>query len=45
VREDLYSRSAGYYALGRMAYPPALAEAMPLAGVERALDVGCGPAP
>jgi SAM-dependent methyltransferase len=43
VREDLYSGSAEYYAVGRMGYPPALADAMPLDGVERALDVGCGP--
>ncbi|WP_329046400.1 class I SAM-dependent methyltransferase [Amycolatopsis sp. NBC_01488] len=44
---SLYSGSAAYYARGRSAYPPELAEAfvteLGLAGPGRLLDVGCGP--
>lgn len=44
---SLYSGSAGYYARGRAAYPPELAEAfvaeLGLDGSGRLLDVGCGP--
>ncbi len=44
---SLYSGSAGYYARGRVAYPPELAEAfvaeLGLDGSGRLLDVGCGP--
>lgn len=44
---SLYSGSAGYYARGRAAYPPALATAfaaeLELDGSGRLLDVGCGP--
>ncbi|MDT7800292.1 MAG: hypothetical protein QOI78_3725 [Actinomycetota bacterium] len=44
---SLYSGSAAYYARGRVAYPPALAEALSaelaLDGSGRLLDVGCGP--
>ncbi|MFJ7214909.1 class I SAM-dependent methyltransferase [Amycolatopsis sp. NPDC098790] len=44
---SLYSGSAGYYARGRAAYPPSLAEAfvaeLGLDGSGRLLDVGCGP--
>ncbi|MFJ9779950.1 class I SAM-dependent methyltransferase [Amycolatopsis sp. NPDC101161] len=44
---SLYSGSAGYYARGRAAYPPELAEAfvaeVGLDGTGRLLDVGCGP--
>ena len=43
----LYAGSARYYAQGRMAYPPAVAEtfrdALGLDGSGRLLDVGCGP--
>jgi SAM-dependent methyltransferase len=45
--ETLFKGSAEYYAVGRMAYPPALAEALRdalgLDGTGRLLDVGCGP--
>ncbi|QYN22157.1 class I SAM-dependent methyltransferase [Amycolatopsis sp. DSM 110486] len=45
--ESLYSGSAAYYARGRVAYPPeladALANALRLDGSGRFLDVGCGP--
>ncbi|WP_326565302.1 methyltransferase domain-containing protein [Amycolatopsis rhabdoformis] len=45
--ESLYSGSATYYARGRVAYPPALAEALAdvlgLDGSGRLLDIGCGP--
>ncbi|MDQ7807882.1 class I SAM-dependent methyltransferase [Amycolatopsis sp. A133] len=44
---SLYSGSAGYYARGRVAYPPELAAAfaaeLGLDGSGRLLDVGCGP--
>ena len=43
----LYEGSAPHYAVGRMAYPPALADALRdalgLDGSGRLLDVGCGP--
>ena len=43
----LYAGSAEHYAIGRMAYPPALADALrddlELDGTGRLLDVGCGP--
>jgi len=43
----LYAGSAEHYAIGRMAYPPGLAEALrdelKLDGTGRLLDVGCGP--
>ncbi len=43
----LYSGAAAYYAVGRAAYPPALAsrlaEELGLDGSGRLLDVGCGP--
>ena len=45
--ETLYRGSAAYYGVGRMPYPPAvadtLAEAVDLDGTQRLLDVGCGP--
>ncbi|SHN47069.1 Methyltransferase domain-containing protein [Cryptosporangium aurantiacum] len=45
--ETLYAGSAPYYAVGRMPYPPELAEAigaeLGLDGRGRLLDVGCGP--
>jgi SAM-dependent methyltransferase len=43
VRENLYTGSAEYYPVGRMPYPAALADALPLDGSRRLLDVGCGP--
>ena len=43
----LYTGSAPFYAAGRVAYPPELADrladALPLDGSGRLLDVGCGP--
>ena len=43
----LYAGSAEYYAIGRVRYPPALADALAehlrLDGTGRLLDVGCGP--
>lgn len=43
----LYGGSAAHYAVGRVAYPAAVAdtlvEAVPLDGSGRLLDVGCGP--
>ncbi|MEV4123358.1 hypothetical protein [Micromonospora sp. NPDC049645] len=45
--ETLYAGSAGHYTVGRMPYPPSLAEAIDTAldldGTGRLLDVGCGP--
>lgn len=45
--ETLYAGSAAHYPVGRVAYPPALAEAirdaLDLDGTGRLLDVGCGP--
>lgn len=45
--ETLYAGSARHYAVGRMPYPPAIAEAvraeLGLDGSGRLLDVGCGP--
>lgn len=45
--ETLYAGSAGHYGIGRMPYPPCLAEAigkeLDLDGTGRLLDVGCGP--
>ncbi|MEQ4304087.1 class I SAM-dependent methyltransferase [Plantactinospora sp. B6F1] len=45
--ETLYAGSADYYAVGRMPYPAALADALAaelqLDGSGRLLDVGCGP--
>ncbi len=45
--ETLYSGSAAHYSVGRMPYPPSLAEAirdaLGLDGTGRLLDVGCGP--
>lgn len=45
--ETLYAGAADYYARGRAAYPPALAETLAatlgLDGTGRLLDVGCGP--
>lgn len=47
--ETLYAGSAQHYAVGRMAYPAALGEALrdelELDGKGRLLDVGCGPGP
>jgi SAM-dependent methyltransferase len=47
--ETLYAGSAAYYARGRFAYPPQLADALrdalSLDGTGRLLDVGCGPGP
>jgi SAM-dependent methyltransferase len=44
---SLYAGSAHYYAVGRVSYPTALAEALAAAlgleGAGRLLDVGCGP--
>jgi len=40
---NLYAGSAGHYPVGRMPYPPAIADALGLDGSERLLDVGCGP--
>lgn len=40
---SFYGGSADYYAIGRMPYPPGLADAFELNGTERLLDVGCGP--
>jgi hypothetical protein len=44
---SLYAGSAPYYAIGRVSYPTALAEALAeqlgLEGSGRLLDVGCGP--
>ncbi len=45
--ETLYAGSAPYYSIGRMPYPPRLAEVirdeLGLDGSGRLLDVGCGP--
>ncbi|RLP99411.1 class I SAM-dependent methyltransferase [Micromonospora sp. CV4] len=45
--ETLYAGSASHYSIGRMPYPPRLAEAvgetLDLDGTGRLLDVGCGP--
>ncbi|MET8310409.1 class I SAM-dependent methyltransferase [Micromonospora sp. NPDC005173] len=45
--ETLYAGSASHYSVGRMPYPPSLAEAvgkeLGLDGTGRLLDVGCGP--
>ncbi len=45
--ETLYAGSAGHYGIGRMPYPPGLADAigkeLDLDGAGRLLDVGCGP--
>ncbi|MEN3265087.1 class I SAM-dependent methyltransferase [Pseudonocardia sp.] len=45
--ETLYAGSAGHYGIGRMPYPPSLADAigkaLELDGTGRLLDVGCGP--
>lgn len=45
--ETLYAGSAGYYARGRLPYPPALAvglrDELELDGRGRLLDIGCGP--
>ncbi|MFF5181945.1 class I SAM-dependent methyltransferase [Micromonospora sp. NPDC000316] len=45
--ETLYAGSASHYSVGRMPYPPGLAEAVAtelgLDGTGRLLDVGCGP--
>jgi SAM-dependent methyltransferase len=43
MRQDLFTGSAEYYPVGRMPYPPTLADALPLDGACRLLDVGCGP--
>lgn len=47
--ESLYAGSAEHYAVGRMAYPVGLADAvrdeLGLDGSGRLLDVGCGPGP
>jgi SAM-dependent methyltransferase len=40
---NLYAGSAGHYPIGRMPYPPAIADVLGLEGSERLLDVGCGP--
>ena len=44
---SLYAGSAQYYAIGRVSYPIALADALAerltLDGTGRLLDVGCGP--
>jgi SAM-dependent methyltransferase len=44
---SLYSGSAAYYARGRVAYPPAIADVLSaelgLDGSGRLLDIGCGP--
>lgn len=45
--ESLYAGSAPYYGVGRMPYPPSLADVirdeLSLDGTGRLLDVGCGP--
>ncbi|MEU8423398.1 class I SAM-dependent methyltransferase [Micromonospora sp. NPDC048835] len=45
--QTLYAGSAAHYTVGRMPYPPSLAEAigaaLDLDGTGRLLDVGCGP--
>jgi SAM-dependent methyltransferase len=45
--ETLYRGSAAYYGVGRLPYPPELADALArelgLDGTQRVLDVGCGP--
>lgn len=45
--ETLYAGSAAHYGVGRMPYPPGLADAigtaLDLDGTGRLLDVGCGP--
>ncbi|MCW2860575.1 MAG: methyltransferase, partial [Actinoallomurus sp.] len=45
--ETLFSGSAGHYGIGRMPYPPSLADAvrdeLDVDGTGRLLDVGCGP--
>ncbi|MEQ7011026.1 class I SAM-dependent methyltransferase [Actinopolymorpha sp. B17G11] len=45
--ETLFSGSAAHYGIGRMPYPPSLADAvcneLDLDGTGRLLDVGCGP--
>ncbi|MET8356909.1 class I SAM-dependent methyltransferase [Micromonospora sp. NPDC005171] len=45
--ETLYAGSSSHYTVGRMPYPPSLAEAIGAAlgldGTGRLLDVGCGP--
>jgi SAM-dependent methyltransferase len=45
--ETLYRGSAGYYDIGRLPYPPEVANAfvqtLGLDGTQRLLDVGCGP--
>lgn len=45
--ETLFAGTAAHYVVGRMAYPPALADALRdalgLDGTGRLLDVGCGP--
>jgi SAM-dependent methyltransferase len=45
--ETLYRGSAPYYGVGRLPYPPAVADAFAetfgLDGTQRVLDVGCGP--
>jgi SAM-dependent methyltransferase len=45
--ETLFRGSAGHYSIGRMPYPPSLADAvrdeLDLDGTGRLLDVGCGP--
>jgi SAM-dependent methyltransferase len=45
--ETLYAGSAGYYSVGRMPYPPQIAETLRdelgLDGRGRLLDIGCGP--
>lgn len=45
--ETLFAGSAAHYSVGRMPYPPSLAEAvrdaLGLDGTGRLLDVGCGP--
>ena len=45
--DTLYRGSAAYYGVGRLPYPPAVADAVTetfaLDGTQRVLDVGCGP--
>jgi SAM-dependent methyltransferase len=45
--ETLYRGSAAYYGVGRLPYPPAVADTLTqtlgLDGTQRVLDVGCGP--
>jgi len=47
--ESLYAGSAAHYPIGRVAYPPGVADALRrelgLDGHGRLLDVGCGPGP